>query len=213
MLEFTSDLFNKNGKECLKEDVQMKKLLAFALLSVLLMTFVGCENSGEYIIEGTVTEVGDGTVTVSTADGISYLVKLTKNTVCEIDGKKAPYSDIKVGSSVVVTYDGVATRSIPAQITASKIVSSTEPLASVTMTATVIAVDGGMLRVDVVESEYTYGEHVVHVSDATPILSANGSLIALSDISVGDTVEITYGGQVMLSYPPQIVAKRIQVRQ
>ena len=191
----------------------MKKLLAFALLSSLLMTFVGCVSGGEYIIEGTVTEVGDGTVTVSTADGISYLVKLTKNTVCEIDGKKAPYSDIKVGASVAVTYDGVATRSIPAQITASKIVSSTEPLASVTMTATVIAVDGGMLRVDVVESEYTYGEHVVHVSDATPILAANGSLIALSDISVGDTVEITYGGQVMLSYPPQIVAKKIQVRQ
>ena len=30
-------------------------------------------------------------------------------------------------------------------------------------------------------------------------------------INVGDKVEITYGGQVMMSYPPQIVAKKIIV--
>jgi hypothetical protein len=29
---------------------------------------------------------------------------------------------------------------------------------------------------------------------------------------VGDTVEITYGGQMMMSYPPQIVATAISLK-
>ena len=192
----------------------MKKVLALALISAMLMAFAGCTGGEQYMVEGTVTEIGDGNVTVSATDGNSYLVKISNSTVCKINGENADYTDIKVGASVTVAYNGMTTRSIPAQITAQKITvsDSADSGASVTMTATVMAVESGMLRVEVLESEYTFGEHVVHVSDETQILAADGRVIALSDISVGSTVDITYSGQVMLSLPPQIVAKKIQVR-
>ena len=43
-------------------------------------------------------------------------------------------------------------------------------------------------------------------------LDKNGNRTVKAFLKVGDTVEITYGGQVMMSYPPQIVALKIQVK-
>ena len=46
-------------------------------------------------------------------------------------------------------------------------------------------------------------------SDSTVFCNSDGKKIKKSDLSVGDTVEIFYSGQVMMSYPPQIVAAKI----
>lgn len=73
----------------------------------------------------------------------------------------------------------------------------------------VTAIDGH-IEVEVIKSEYAFGVHWVLVSDATVYENANGECITKSDLAVGDTVEIEYGGQVMMSYPPKIVAKSIQ---
>lgn len=68
------------------------------------------------------------------------------------------------------------------------------------------------ISVDVIESEYTSGIHWVITAKATEYFDKNGNAILRSDIKVGDTVEILYSGQVMMSYPPQIVAARITVK-
>ena len=77
------------------------------------------------------------------------------------------------------------------------------------MTAKIEAIDE-KITVDVIEAEYTSGVHLVILSDSTKILSENREKIKKSDLKVGDTVEILYSGQVMLSYPPQIVAASIR---
>ena len=81
----------------------------------------------------------------------------------------------------------------------------------VKMTAVVEGV-GQKLEVTVTDSEYTFGIHWVITPDSTVYLDASGEPISRGDIKVGDTVEIWYSGQVMLSYPPQIVAHKIIVK-
>ena len=65
------------------------------------------------------------------------------------------------------------------------------------------------LEIEVIESDYAFGIYWVIVPNSTPILDKNGSNIELSSLKEGDIVEITYNGQTMMSYPPQIVALKI----
>jgi hypothetical protein len=80
----------------------------------------------------------------------------------------------------------------------------------VSMHAIIRAIDE-RLEVEVTSSEYTSGIHWVITHDSTAYYAADGSAITRADLQVGDEVEILYNGQVMLSYPPQIVAHRITV--
>ena len=82
--------------------------------------------------------------------------------------------------------------------------------AGVKMTAKVTAI-GDRIEVEVIESEYTAGPHWVITTNET-VFEKNGRKIKREGISIGDTVEIYYNGQVMLSFPPQIVAHRIVVK-
>ena len=80
----------------------------------------------------------------------------------------------------------------------------------VSMRAIIKAIDE-RLEVEVTSSEYTSGIHWVITHDSTAYYAADGSTITRADLKVGAEVEILYNGQVMLSYPPQIVAHRITV--
>lgn len=80
-----------------------------------------------------------------------------------------------------------------------------------TLTGIVKAVSD-RVEIEVVGSDYAFGIYWVLISDGTELIGADGGAISLSDIKEGDTVEVVYGGQVMMSYPPQIVAKRITVK-
>lgn len=72
---------------------------------------------------------------------------------------------------------------------------------------------GEKLEVEVIEGEYgASGIFWVILSDTTEIRSADGKTASREDLKVGDTLEISYGGQVMMSYPPQIVALKIAVK-
>ena len=71
---------------------------------------------------------------------------------------------------------------------------------------------GDKLEVTVLESEYTFGPHLVITTEDTGYYTSSGAPITREDIKVGDRVEILYSGQVMLSMPPQIVAHRITLR-
>lgn len=78
------------------------------------------------------------------------------------------------------------------------------------MKATVQSV-GEKIQVDVVQAEYTSGVHWVITGEETEYRSKSGETLTRADIHPGATVEILYNGQVMMSYPPQIVATRITV--
>lgn len=84
---------------------------------------------------------------------------------------------------------------------------------AVKMTATVTSTEnGGQIAVDVISGDYgVTGVYLVHLSAETAFYGANGAPISRADLKAGDTVEIRYGGQVMMSYPPQIVAGSITV--
>lgn len=80
----------------------------------------------------------------------------------------------------------------------------------VKMTAIIKNLDG-KIEVEVVDGEYgASGIYWLNVSSDTVIADENDNSILKSNLKVGDVVEITYDGKVMLSYPPQIVALKIQ---
>ena len=82
------------------------------------------------------------------------------------------------------------------------------PGAEFKMTAKIESIDD-KITVDVIEAEYTSGIHLVITSDSTVFCNSDGKSIERTDLSAGDTVEIFYSGQVLMSYPPQIVAAKI----
>ena len=82
---------------------------------------------------------------------------------------------------------------------------------SVKMIAKIVEI-ADKISVEVIEGEYgASGIFWIITSDKTEFLDKDGSNISKSDFHVGDEVEIIYGGQVMMSYPPQIVAKSIRL--
>lgn len=70
---------------------------------------------------------------------------------------------------------------------------------------------GTHLEIEVIESDYAFGIYWVIVPNSISILDASGNEISLDSIKNGDIVNITYNGQTMLSYPPQIVALAISI--
>ena len=66
------------------------------------------------------------------------------------------------------------------------------------------------IEVEVIESEYTSGIIWVNTNEETPVLDENGKKIEISDLAVGDVIEIAYSGQIMMSYPGQIVGQAIR---
>jgi hypothetical protein len=86
-----------------------------------------------------------------------------------------------------------------------------EPMKNDFKMTAVVTAPGEKIEVDVVESEYASGPFWILTSESTSFVNELGEKIDKSDLSVGDTVIITYNGQVMMSYPPQIVAKRIVI--
>ena len=71
---------------------------------------------------------------------------------------------------------------------------------------------GEKLLVYVTEAEYAEGPFLLITNKNTVYLDRDGKTIGRADLHVGDTVEIFYGGQVMMSYPPQIVAAKIVLK-
>ena len=77
------------------------------------------------------------------------------------------------------------------------------------MSATVTEL-GDKILVEVTESEYATGAYLVILSDTVSLTDKKDKEIERDDIAVGDTVKITYTGQVTMSIPPQIIALKIQ---
>ena len=77
------------------------------------------------------------------------------------------------------------------------------------MVAEIIAI-GDKIEVEVIEGDYgASGVYWINYSSTTKIVSSDGVALKIGDLSVGDKIEIIYNGQVMMSYPPQVVARKI----
>lgn len=87
---------------------------------------------------------------------------------------------------------------------------SSEPKAEFVLKAIVKKVENDRLEVEVIESDYAFG--IYHILTASAkYYNKNGSQVTRESIMVGDTIELTYSGQTMLSYPPQVVAYQIRL--
>lgn len=71
---------------------------------------------------------------------------------------------------------------------------------------------GEVLEVEIIESDYAFGIYWVLTPAETEFADKNGKKITRLDLVAGDLVEIEYGGQVMMSYPPKIVAKSVKLK-
>ena len=82
---------------------------------------------------------------------------------------------------------------------------------SFTMRAQIVST-GEQLEVNVIEAPHgNSGPFFVIVSDETPLTDERGEAISMADLSVGDIIDVDYGGQVMMSYPPKISAQRVRI--
>ncbi|MBO5926426.1 MAG: hypothetical protein J6Q38_02565 [Clostridia bacterium] len=75
----------------------------------------------------------------------------------------------------------------------------------------IVTTVGEKIEVEVIESDYAFGTYLVITGEQTEFLDVNGNKIDKTNLVSGNVIEITYGGQVMMSFPPQIVANKIQV--
>ena len=62
------------------------------------------------------------------------------------------------------------------------------------------------------ETEISSGPYSVIITDTTEFYFENGGKAALDDVKTGHKVEISFNGQVMLSYPAQIVAHKVVIK-
>ncbi len=65
------------------------------------------------------------------------------------------------------------------------------------------------IEAEVIESDYAFGVYWALTSDITEYYDSNDTKIDRDSLMTGDTIEITYNGQTMMSYPPQIVSLKI----
>ena len=87
---------------------------------------------------------------------------------------------------------------------------SNEVKAEFVLKSIVKKIENDRIVVEIIESDYAFGVYHILTFDTTKYYNKNGSQITRQGIMVGDTVEITYSGQTMLSYPPQIVGYSIR---
>jgi hypothetical protein len=87
---------------------------------------------------------------------------------------------------------------------------SNEQKTEFVLKAIVKKVENDRLVVEVIESDYAFG--IYHILTASAkYYNKNGSQVTRDSIMVGDTIELTYSGQTMLSYTPQVVAYQIRL--
>ena len=88
---------------------------------------------------------------------------------------------------------------------------SETPTDPATISGTVTAVNS---RIEMLadETEIASGPYSVIITDTTDFYFANGDKAAIDNVNIGQKVEITFNGQVMLSYPAQIVAHKVVIK-
>lgn len=176
----------------------MKKILAFILILTLagLIAFAETNlNASEEIIAdaeeyteetiyevgGIVSEITEEGILIQTADMGPVLVKSDEETVVDAS------AEIAAGDYITVIYDGMMSRSIPAQITA-------DLIRMYVLTGKIISADPEVCGV-VLETE-THGE--VYATLPEPWLE-----------NTAETLKVYFDGVMTMSLPPRINAQHV----
>jgi hypothetical protein len=215
----------------------MKRIIALMLTVLILMLSVSClfactepestdegadtENDGGVMLVGVVTDKPElNKIPMQANNGVDYLVNISSDSTQILrNGNKISYTDLEKGEHIRVTHKGIVTRSIPPQVTATKIeVISAQTAKSgdissdtLSMRARVKSIDGEGVRVEVISSDYAAGDYYFYVGEDTTVYDSTGAVVAFSYVRVGDVVSVTYGDAVTLSLPPKTNAIRIVV--
>jgi len=70
---------------------------------------------------------------------------------------------------------------------------------------------GEKLLVNVIEAEYASGDYLIIVPSEIEIKGNGTEPLTVESIPEGAHLRITYNGQVMMSLPPQVVAREIEI--
>ena len=153
------------------------------------------DNTEQYDIHGTVEAVDTtaSTITIASEEGgDSVTLNVDSTTVIERNGVPATLADLVVGDKVEATYDSATmlASSIKTDVENSDF---TGTISAVDLTASTVTVtpDGGGADV------------VLNVVASTVILS-NDTVIALSDLKVGDSVEAEYDSATLIASKKQV---------
>lgn len=137
---------------------------------------------GCYVLTGTVSDITDESFTLTT-DTENVIVNATAEQLAQVEN----------GAKVNVYFNGAMTMSLPAQIGAEQISAAAET-----------AVISGQVVEAYIMIETADGELVqVNLSSLTTLLTV------LPDL--GDTISVTYNGQMTRSIPPQVTAQTIAI--
>lgn len=167
----------------------MKKILIFAL-ATLLALFAFSPALGEqtaFELEGLISRITDEGVYLDAGESGEYLALIDDDTVFEgLEGA----GDLAEGQYVFITYNGAATRSIPAQIVAQKI-------ACYKVIGTIVSIEESQLLM-------------------TDSQSGNSLIVRLPDagrpyLAAGMTITVYFDGIMAVSEPAQISARHIEV--
>ena len=173
----------------------MKKIIVFFLILVLAglaaLAETGITGVDEatlaeteeiiYSVEGIVTEITEEGLLVNAGEDGMVLVKSDAETTLDT------VAEIAVGDYITVTYDGMMSRSIPAQITA-------DVIRMYTITGKIIAADPEVNGV-LLETE-THGE--VYATLPEPWLE-----------NTAETLKVYFDGVMTMSLPPRINANHV----
>ena len=162
----------------------MKKMILMLMALMMAMTALPVmaeeEMPESVAVEGFVLEILDGSILLQTSTGEPYEVLMNEETV--IDGK-----ELAIGDCIIVTYNGMMTRSLPPQINAQHI--------------------GNYMLMGIVselaENSFilTFGEEVYQV---------NADAALLAGIQDGMFVTVYHTGMMTRSLPAQVVATHIR---
>jgi hypothetical protein len=71
--------------------------------------------------------------------------------------------------------------------------------------------DNHALEMEIVDSTIAFGPYRVLIGNNTTFYGVDGEEINREAIELDDIIEVVFSGQVMMSYPPQIAAKRVYI--
>jgi hypothetical protein len=132
------------------------------------------------VVEGVIQEVREDGILIAPYEGVEVLARLPEGAIA--DG----LTTLLPGMPVRVTYDGVMTRSIPAQITAEAVV---VPV----LTGVVVSAEEGRF---VLEQDDGLGQVIVHLGEDSVVPEG-------FELAEGSRLQAVFSGIMALSMPPQ----------
>lgn len=155
-------------------------LLIFALVALSLSALAESAPTYKETVEGIIEEVREDGILITPHEGVAVLARLPEDLV--IDGPDA----LMPGMPVIVTYNGIMTRSIPAQITAETVVIPT-------LTGAIVSVETDRF---LMEQDDDLGPVFVRLTEDSVIPEAY-------DFEEGSRLQVVFSGIMALSMPPQ----------